>query len=182
MGRPSMTASRSSSKRIARRSIFANTRAYGGARHRAISAERLGEANVAAHHGSLAKRTAVRRRATARKRARSRCWWPPPRSSSASTSATSSSCASARLAALHLHLPAARRPRQPLRDRRAERRALFPAVAMSLIECVALLDAVRRGELDRLQHSTTIRSTCWRSRSSPSLRQASMARTSCSRW
>ena len=44
---------------------------------------------------------------------------------------------------------------------------LFPLSRDELVECAALLDSVRRGELDRAARSPSSRSTCWRSRSSP---------------
>ena len=43
---------------------------------------------------------------------------------------------------------------------------LFPLSRDELVECAALLDSVRRGELDTLAFPSC-RSTCWRSRSSP---------------
>ncbi len=43
---------------------------------------------------------------------------------------------------------------------------LFPLSRDELVECAALLDCVRRGELDALVMPPR-RSTCWRSRSSP---------------
>ena len=43
---------------------------------------------------------------------------------------------------------------------------LFPLSLDDLLECTALLDAVQRGELDRIRVPAS-RSTCWRSRSSP---------------
>ncbi len=57
---------------------------------------------------------------------------------------------------------------------------LFPLSRDELVECAALLDSVRRGELDRLAIPTS-RSTCWRSRSSPRSRRRNGARTSSSR-
>src|SRR5262249_49902491 len=90
--------------------------------------------------------------------ASSRRWSPPPRSSSASTSAMStSSCRSA-----------PRAPSQPSPPPRAiaaflqrvgrsghavdgtPKGRLFPLSRDELAECAALLDSVRRGELDRL--------------------------------
>ena len=59
---------------------------------------------------------------------------------------------------------------------------LFPLSRDELVECAALLDSVRRGELDRLDACPSSRSTCWRSRSSPRSPRRSGARTSCSRW
>ena len=49
---------------------------------------------------------------------------------------------------------------------------LFPLSRDELVECAALLDSVRRGELDRAGDPATSRSTCWRSRSSPRSRRA----------
>ena len=43
---------------------------------------------------------------------------------------------------------------------------LFPLSRDDLVECAALIDSVRRGELDRLTIPSG-RSTCWPSRSSP---------------
>ena len=81
--------------------------------------------------------------------ASSRSWSRRRRSSSASTSATSTSCASS-----------ARRARSPTFLQRAGRAShqvggvpkarLFPLSRDELVECAALLDAVPRGELDRL--------------------------------
>ena len=58
---------------------------------------------------------------------------------------------------------------------------LFPLSRDDLVECAALLDAVRRGELDG-SRAARIRWTCWRSRSRPKCRAANGTRTSCSRW
>ena len=56
---------------------------------------------------------------------------------------------------------------------------LFPLSRDELVECTALLDSVRRGELDQLQIPEH-RSTCWRSRSWRRPRRRNGARTSCS--
>lgn len=56
---------------------------------------------------------------------------------------------------------------------------LFPLTRDDLVECTALLEAVDRGELDRIR-SPTRRWMCWRSRSSPKWRlQASARRRIC---
>jgi ATP-dependent helicase Lhr and Lhr-like helicase len=52
------------------------------------------------------------------------------------------------------------------RSARVPKGRLFPLSRDDLVECAALLDAVRRGELDRIRVPRR-RSTCWRSRSSP---------------
>ena len=128
--------------------VFVNTRrmAERAARH---LGERLGKERVAAHHGSLVARAAARRRAAPEARRAARCWSPPPRWSWASTSATSTWSASS-----------ARRARSPTFLQRVGRSGhavggvpkarLFPQSRDELVECAALLDCVRRGELDAL--------------------------------
>ena len=160
--------------------VFVNTRrmAERVARH---LGERLGKEAVAAHHGSLAKEAAPRRRAAAQARRAAACWSRPRRSSSASTSATSTWSASS-----------ARRARSPTFLQRVGRSGhavggvpkgrLFPQSRDELVECAALLDCVRRGELDALRDACRRRSTCWRSRSSPRSPAANGTRTRCSRW
>ena len=99
--------------------------------------------------------TAVSRRkpastpSSASRPARSRSWWPRRRSSSASTSATWSSCASsARRAASPCSCSASAAPTTPSSG--VPKGRIFPGSRDELIDCVALLDSVRRGELDRL--------------------------------
>jgi ATP-dependent Lhr-like helicase len=58
---------------------------------------------------------------------------------------------------------------------------LFPLSRDELVECAALLDSVRRGDLDRLDIASS-RSTCWRSRLSPRLPHVNAVRTSFTRW
>ena len=156
--------------------VFVNTRrmAERVARH---LAERLGEDAVAAHHGSLAKEHAARRRAAAQARraegagrhrlARARHRHRRRRPG-----------LPARLAALDRHLPAARRPLGPRGRRHAEGPAV-PAVARRAgrMRGAARQRAARRARSAR--RSRRSRSTCWRSRSSPRSPRANGTRTRC---
>ena len=58
---------------------------------------------------------------------------------------------------------------------------LFPTSRDDLVECAALLDSVRRGELDSLVRRAS-RWTCWRSRSSPKWPARNGARTTSIAW
>ena len=123
-----------------------------------------GTTRVAAHHGSLARKIrldAEQRLKARRGRGRS---WRPRRSSSASTSAPSISCArSARRDRSRRPCSASAAPATGAA--RCPKGRLFATTRDDLIECAALVLAIRRGELDRLVIPTR-RSTSWRSRSS----------------
>ena len=80
--------------------------------------------------------------------ARSRPWLPPPPSNSALISATSTSSASSARPA-RSRASAARWPLRPCHRRHAKGR-LFRLSRDELVECAALVDSVRRGELDCL--------------------------------
>ena len=157
--------------------VFVNTRrmAERAARH---LGERLGKDAVAAHHGSLAKETAPRRRAAPQARraegaGRDRVAGAGHRHRRRRPGLP------ARLAALDRRLPAARRPLRPCRRRHAEGAAV-PAVARRAgrMRGAARLRAPRRAR--RAAHACPRRSTCWRSRSSPRSPAANGTRTRCS--
>ena len=77
-------------------------------------------------------------------------WWPPPRSSSASTSGRSSWCArSAHHAPSGRSCSASAGPTTTATGRRPGR--LYPTTRDELVECTALLAAVREGRLDLLE-------------------------------
>ncbi|WP_425528350.1 helicase-related protein [Xanthomonas oryzae] len=59
---------------------------------------------------------------------------------------------------------------------------LFPQTRDELVECAALLDSIRRGEVDALRIPRWRRSTCWRSRSWPKPRAKTGTKMRCSRW
>ena len=111
-------------------------------------AERLGDDAVAAHHGSLSRkirldaehrledRTSAGARRDGLTRARHRC-------------RDRRSCVPDRLSAIDCRRGAANRPRRPL-ARRVPKGRLFATTRDDLIECAALVLAIRRGELDRL--------------------------------
>ena len=81
--------------------------------------------------------------------ASSRCWSPPPRSSSASTSATSIWCArSPRRTASRRCLQRVGRSGHTVRGLPKGR--VFPLTRDDLIECAAMVRAVKDGELDRV--------------------------------
>ena len=109
---------------------------------------------------------AARRRRAAARPASSRRSSRPRRSSSASTSATSISSARSarRIASRRCSSASAARA---TRCAGTPKGRVFPVTRDDLVECAALLRAVRRGELDRDRARTTRRSTCSRSRSSP---------------
>ena len=157
--------------------VFVNTRRQAERLARHLS-ERLGEEHVAAHHGSLAKETrldAEQRLKGGRLRALVAtaslelgidigevdlvCQIASPRSISAFLQRVGRSGHSVG------GTPKGR---------------LFPLSRDDLVECAALIAAVRRGELDRSSCRRS-RSTCWRSRSSPKWPRASGTRRSCSR-
>jgi ATP-dependent Lhr-like helicase len=115
---------------------------------------------VAAHHGSLAKEHRLDAEQRLKRR---RAWSPPRRWSWASISAMSTGLPD-RLAALDRRLPATRRPLRAPGRRHAQGR-LFATTRDDLIECAALLDCVRRGELDTLHIEAPL--DVRRSRSSP---------------
>ena len=127
--------------------IFVNTRRMAERVTRQLS-ERLGEDQLAAHHGSLAKeqRLDAEQRLKAGnpegaggdRLARARHRYRRGRSG-----------LPARLAALDRDLPATRRALRAC-GRGTPKGRLFPLSRDELVECAALLDSVRRGELDRL--------------------------------
>ncbi len=158
--------------------IFANTRRMVERVTRHLS-ERLGAECVAAHHGSLAKE----QRLDAEQRLKS--------GQLRALVATASlelgidigdvelvcQLSTPRSIATFLQRVGTCQPRR-------RRRAQGPPVPLSrdeLVECTALLDAVRAGELDRLHTCRSRRWTCCRSRSCRRWPPASVARTSCSR-
>ena len=154
--------------------IFANTRRMVERVTRHL-AERIGEENVAAHHGSLAKE----QRFDAEQRLKaggSRRWSPPPRSSSASTSATCSSVSSDRRARSRCFCSAS--AVQSLGRRRAE----GPVVPVEPRRAGGIGGAARRGAPRRARSAEHPCAPARRavSRSWPRWRRANMARTSCS--
>ena len=159
--------------------IFANTRRMVERVSRQL-AERLGETAVAAHHGSLSQRNPLRCRAAAESRLtqghgghrvagarhrhrRRRAGLP------------------AGYAALDLRIPAARRPRQPLGEWRAEGAHLPGAAATSW--WIAWRCSTPCGAASSTGcASPNTRSTCSRSRSWPKWRHANTAKMNCSTW
>ena len=124
---------------------------------------------------------AARRRAAPEARRAARRWWPPPRSSSASTSATSTwSASSARRARSRRFLQRVGRSGHAVGGMPKGR--LFPLSRDELVECAALLDCVRRGELDRLHDPRAAARRAGAADRRRGRRRASGARTRCSRW
>ena len=144
--------------------VFVNTRRMAERVARHLS-ERLGEEQVAAHHGSLAKE----QRLDAEQRLK--------RGELKALVATASLELGIDIGDVDLvcqigsprsiaTLPAARRPLRP-RGRRHAQGAAVPAVARRAGRMRGAARRVRRGELDRADAFPSSRSTCWRSRSSP---------------
>ncbi len=127
---------------------FSSTRGAWPSAWRIISRERLGEDAVASHHGSLSRNLRLAAEKNS-KPANSARWWPPPRSNSESISAPSiSSARSARRARSRSRCSAS-----AARATGAEpypKAASSPPRAMNLLECAALVRAIRAGDLDRL--------------------------------
>ena len=154
--------------------VFVNTRRMAERATRALS-ERLGEDQVAAHHGSLVEGTPARRRTAAQRRraegagrdrlARTRHRYRRGRSG-----------LPARLAALDRGVSAARRAL----GSRGRRHAEGPAVPAVARRAGRMRRAARQRRARRTrppQRSRSGRSTCWRSRSSPRSRRRNGART-----
>ncbi|HET7202657.1 MAG TPA: DEAD/DEAH box helicase [Steroidobacteraceae bacterium] len=127
--------------------VFVNTRRHAERAARQLS-QRLGDANVAAHHGSLARE----RRLEAEQRLK--------RGELKALVATASLelgidigdvdlvCQLGSTRSINAFLQRAGRSGHGVRGLPKAR--LFPSTRDELVECTALLDAVRRGELDRL--------------------------------
>ncbi len=129
--------------------VFVNTRrmAERAARH---LAERLGEEAVAAHHGSLRQRASPAMPSSGSSAANCRYWWRRLRWNWASISATWTWCARwVRRARSRALLQRVGRAGHHVGGMPKGR--LFPTSRDDLIECAALLDCVRRGELDLLR-------------------------------
>ena len=159
--------------------VFVNTRRLAERLAHQLG-ERLGDDVVAAHHGSLSKDRRHRVETPAARRRAARRSSPPRRSSSASTSARSSSCArSARRAASPRSCSgsAARTTPAPARPKGR----LYPLTRDELVECAALLAAVRAGRLDAIQLAAPAARHRSPSRSSPRSARRSGAPTTSSR-
>ncbi len=111
--------------------------------------ERLGEDRVAAHHGSLSRER--------RQRVEQRLRAGDLRALVATASlelgidvGPGRAGVPDRLAAQHRHLPAAGGPGQPPSHRVSPAGSMYPTTRDELVECAALLAAVKRGRLDAL--------------------------------
>ena len=140
--------------------------AAAGRARRASSGRAARRGRVLAHHGSLSRKTAARRRRAAegRRAARGR---RDGVARARHRHRLGRSRLPDRIAAIDRGGAAAHRPLGPLASARPSPKGrLFATTRDELIECAALVRAIRAGELDRLHGARRRRSTSWRSRSS----------------
>ena len=173
------TASPRSSREHRTTLVFVNTRRLAERLAHQLG-ERLGDDVVAAHHGSLSKdrrhRVETRLRAGdlhgagGHRVARARHRHRPGRARVPD-----------RLAAQHRHVPAAGRPLEPHAAPARPKGRLYPLTRDELVECAALLAAVRAGRLDAIQPAAPAARHRWPSRSSPRSARRSGAPTTSTR-
>ena len=178
-GARSWTASRRTCEAHRTTLIFVNTRRL-AERVAHLLGERLGEGQVAAHHGSLSKDRRLRLEARLRAGSSPR-WSPPRRSSWASTSAPSSSSVRSARPGASPRCSSAWADRAT-RAAPSPKGRLYPTTRDELVEATALLRAVRGGPARPRPAAARPARRRWRSRSWPPALPTRGPRTSSLRW
>ena len=133
-------------------------------------------ASSRAHHGSLSRKRRALASSSGSRRASCARWWRRRRSSSASTSATVDLVVPARLAALDRGRCCSASAASGHCVGGTPKGRIFAMTRDELVECAALVRAMRARRASIGRRSATRRSTCWRSRSSRRARRGRVGR------